>query len=291
MYDTVSSKERCKRTASVHEESIDLKKSNGKEGEKVKLATYNIWNSEEGMPARREAICREIVEIGADLICLQEVADDKTAETIAAKAGFDFLFFDSYENEQEGLCIVSKMPFEKTESWCHDMNAIFVRFHYQSREIGIVNLHLPWDSVRERERQIARIVTRINEQELDAAFLLGDFNCSETSDVHRYLKGDCLLSGEEANPRWYDLAEAYAEISETAAESTLNFRENPRFQNNTIETNERFDRIILRNTYPEEFPVLKQCILFGKTIYEDIKCSASDHYGVMADIEFGGELG
>lgn len=257
----------------------------------MKLATYNIWNAEDGMPARREAIRQEILDVGVDLICLQEIADKKMAETITAQTGFDSVFFATYENEDEGLCIASKLPFDKKESWLHDANAIYADFYHQGRKIGIVNLHLPWDSVRERERQIARIVTRINEQELDAAFLLGDFNCSETSDVHRYLKGECLLSGKEANPRWYDLAETYAEISDMAAESTLNFRENPRFQNNTIETNERFDRILLRNTYPEEFPVLKQCILFGKTIYEDIKCSASDHYGVMAEIEFGGELG
>lgn len=255
----------------------------------MKLATYNIWNSEEGMPARTETIWQEILKVGADLICLQEVADDKTAETIAAKAGFEYLFFDSYENEQEGLCIASKIPFEEKESWCYDTKAIFVCFHCRNKRIGIVNLHLPWDSVRERERQIVRIVSRINEKELDVAFLFGDFNCSETSDVHRYLKGDCLLAGEEANPRWYDLAESYAEISDTAAESTLNFRENPRFQTNTIETDERFDRILLRNTYPEEFPVLKQCVVFGKTIYEHINCSASDHYGVMAEIKLGGE--
>lgn len=255
----------------------------------MKLATYNIWNSENGMPARQEAICREIVESGAELICLQEVADKKMAELIAAKAGFNILFFDSYEKEQEGLCIVSKMPFEETESWFHDVNALFVSFHYQGRKIGIVNLHLPWDSVRERERQIAWIVSRINELELDAAFLLGDFNCSESSDVHRFLKGDCLLSGREAKPCWYDLAESYAEITGTEADCTLNFRENPRFQNNTIETNARFDRILLRNTYPEEFPVLKMCSTFGKTIYDNTRLSASDHYGVIAEIGFGGE--
>lgn len=98
----------------------------------MKLATYNIWNSEEGMPARTETIWQEILKVGADLICLQEVADDKTAETIAAKAGFEFLFFDSYENEQEGLCIASKIPFEEKQSWCYDTKAIFVCFHYRS---------------------------------------------------------------------------------------------------------------------------------------------------------------
>lgn len=255
----------------------------------MKIATYNIWNSEDGMPARKKAIRQEILDIGADLICLQEVSDYKTAEMIAAQTGFGSFFFDAYKNGKEGLCIASKLPLDKKESWLHDANAIYADFYFQGRKIGVVNLHLPWDSVLERERQIVEIVSCIGERELDAAFLLGDFNCSETSDVHRFLVGDCLLAGKEAKPRWYDLAESYAEISGRAAESTLNFRENPRFQNNTIETNARFDRILLRNTYPEEFPHLKRCVTFGKTICRDTKLSASDHYGVMVEIEFGEE--
>ena len=45
---------------------------------------------------------------------------------------------------------------------------------------------------------------------------------------------------------------------------TLNFRENPRFKNNIIETNSRYDRILLRNTYPCEFTILRKCTTFGK---------------------------
>ena len=79
-------------------------------------------------------------------------------------------------------------------------------------------MHLPWDSVAERERQIVEIVKTISERQCDYIYIVGDFNCDDSSD---------------------------AEV-----ECTLNFRENPRFRNNTIETNVRFDRILLRNTYP-----------------------------------------
>ena len=79
------------------------------------------------------------------------------------------------------------------------------------------------------------------------------------------------------------------EVPNKAAECTLNFRENPRFRNNTIELNARFDRIMLRNPYPEDFPVLESCAVFGKTVYEDIHLEASDHYGVVVEVlEFVG---
>lgn len=103
------------------------------------------------------------------------------------------------------------------------------------------------------------------------ARLIAD-NCTDTSDVQRFLIGDCSLTNVEAAPCRYDLA--------------LNFRENPRFMNNTIELNARFDRILLRNTYPYEFPMLKECSVFGKRIYTDINLSASNHYGVVMEMDY-----
>ena len=41
----------------------------------MKLATYNIWNSSAGMPLRFTQIVNEIVNLDADIICLQEVTD------------------------------------------------------------------------------------------------------------------------------------------------------------------------------------------------------------------------
>lgn len=40
----------------------------------MKIATYNIWNSESGMPYRIKYIVNEIKLINADVICLQEVS-------------------------------------------------------------------------------------------------------------------------------------------------------------------------------------------------------------------------
>ncbi len=39
----------------------------------MQIATYNIWNSEMGVPYRTGCIIREISGAEADVICLQEV--------------------------------------------------------------------------------------------------------------------------------------------------------------------------------------------------------------------------
>ena len=73
------------------------------------------------------------------------------------------------------------------------------------------------------------------------------------------------------------------------APATLDFRQNPRWgvvqTKNTIEVNQRFDWIMMKNPYPLEFPKLKQCSLFGTEISGETGLAASDHYGVCAEIQ------
>ena len=88
----------------------------------MKIATYNIWNSESGMPYRIKYIVNEIKLINADVICLQEVSSRKLAEGIAANADYPYWYFDN------------------------------------SQKIAVVNVHLPWDSVLISEHQIIKIV-------------------------------------------------------------------------------------------------------------------------------------
>ena len=67
-----------------------------KESLNLKIATYNIWNSESGMPYRIKYIVNEIKLINADVICLQEVSSRKLAEGIAANADYPYWYFDNY---------------------------------------------------------------------------------------------------------------------------------------------------------------------------------------------------
>lgn len=250
----------------------------------MKIATYNVWNSECGMPFRRQYIIHEIRAADADVLCLQEIRSKWMAEEIASKAGYPYCFFDHYKNE-EGLCVLSRISFAECDSWLGTANAIYCSIIWKDKMWSVINLHLPWDSVVERERQIVNILNAVDGKQSDYIYMAGDFNCPDTSDVHRFLTGDCLLNRKEAKPRWYDLALAYAESTNSAVECTLDFRRNPRFVNNTIELNARYDRILLRNTYPNEFPILKSCITFGQRVYEQANLAASDHYGVMAELE------
>jgi len=121
-----------------------------------------------------------------------------------------------------------------------------------------------------------------------ANLFAGDFNCSDTSSVHRFLCGEQSLCGHDAY--CFDLAQAYAAQSMTPPEPTLAFRENPRWgivdPPNTLEKNERFDRIYLANPYPKAAPALHAFGVFGKEISEETRLAPSDHWGVYACLDF-----
>lgn len=247
------------------------------------LATYNIWNSDDGMPFRAECIVKEIQKIKPDILCLQEVKDKTMAYELADKLEMS-CYFINYENNEEGICVLSTYPIIEKEDWT-DVNAQYVTVQYNLKTWGIVNTHLPWDSVIKREKYISKIVSGLAEKNCDYVFILGDFNSGNDSNVFRMLKGECSLYETEANPCYYDLALASAQVSGVTVKSTLDFQNNPRFHENTIEISQRFDRIFLRNTYPVEFPRLVECDVFGTKVYSEIDLCASDHYGVYAVVE------
>ena len=83
------------------------------------------------------------------------------------------------------------------------------------------------------------------------------------------------------------MAEAYAERCNRAPDNTLDIKSNPRWKGlKSVEVSRRYDRILVRNTYPMDLPILEKCETFGKNISEKSGYAASDHYGVYADINF-----
>ena len=247
----------------------------------MRIATYNIWDSETGMPMRFRQLIDEIIRIKADIICLQEVSDHEKHNVFSSLCGYNY----SYWQAQTGLSILSRYPIEKTADFEYGTSA-YIQF--ESKTLLVINVHLPWEKASLREKAIVDIAESISSMKADYTLLMGDFNSSEKSSVYRFLTNEQSLLGADAY--YFDLAEAYAEMIGTKALTTLNFRENPRWgiaePKNTIEVNQRFDWILLKNPYPAGLPELKSCAIFGTEILEETHLAASDHYGIMVEIEF-----
>lgn len=247
----------------------------------MKIATYNIWDDEAGMPIRFQQLIFEINGINADIICLQEVADREKSDMIKYSCGYAY----SHWQAKAGVSILSKYPIERVFDFEYGTSACV---QFTSKRLHIINVHLPWDRMTLREKAIVDIAKHAENVKADFTLLMGDFNSAEDSSVHRFLTNEQSLLGSDAC--FFDMAEVFAELTDGEKLATLNFRDNPRWgvvqPKNTIEVNQRFDWILLKNPYPAEFPILKDCAIFGTEISDNTCLAASDHYGVIVEIEF-----
>lgn len=166
---------------------------------------------------------------------------------------------------------------------CAALNAVI---DHEGKRVSVTNLHLPWDSALEKERQIVAIDRFAHAQEADIRLLTGDFNGSENSSVHRFLTGEQSLLGCEARPYWFELSSTFAAIHGQSLPPTLDFRHNPRWGGrNTTEIPFAADRIyvMLREATDD----LRQVWRFGMDVSPESRLAPSDHYGVAAEIIFG----
>jgi endonuclease/exonuclease/phosphatase family metal-dependent hydrolase len=253
----------------------------------MRLATYNIWNENKGRGDRTEQIIDEVVSVNADIIGLQEVTMP-TFKALVEKSGYQYHTFSMYRDENEGLAFFSKFPIEEmfflntSPEYAHSA-ALHILINADGFIFSVTNLHLPWDSILEKEKQIVAIDNFIKLQKDKANFfiMMGDFNCTLTSSVHNYLIGEQSLLGQESKPYWFDCASTYAAINGLENKATLDFQKNPRWTDNTTEMPVVYDRILVIGGED-----LLYTDIFGTIISPNTGLAASDHYGVFADINF-----
>lgn len=244
------------------------------------------------MDRRFELLVHEINTVNADIIGLQEVTPFFYETYLAQNANYPSHIYEKYSGEEEGLAILSKYPI-LVSHFLHNFKehgfsqALNILIEADGRKGSFTNLHLPWDSALEKERQICAIDRYLHTQheENDLLILAGDFNGGMNSSVHRYLVGGQSLNGQEAKPYWDELATAYSAISGVPVKATLDPVTNPRWSGKkSIYPPMAMDRIYTMEC-GEDISLESFCI-FGTDIDADSGLAPSDHYVVAAQIEF-----
>jgi endonuclease/exonuclease/phosphatase family metal-dependent hydrolase len=258
----------------------------------MRIASYNLWNSDRGMPERGLHLVDTIKEVKPDIIGLQEVKNKAQFNYIEAELNMLHGVFFEHKGrvieaepwkENEGLAIFSN--YQILDSTYMEY-AMFALIDYSSTKILVVNLHLPWDSVLAKEKCILAINREIMKYKSDFRFILGDFNCSENSSVHQFLKGDRSLNYEEVYHYWTDLAEVAEEFLDVPKESTINLKTNPRWGRRVLaDKSTRVDCIFMHDCFPNDYPIPKGFQYFGKCVNSDTNLCPSDHYGVCVDLQ------
>lgn len=251
----------------------------------MRAATYNVWNNENG--DRRERFLQlrdEIRRLDADVIGLQEVTP-QFFEEVLENLGYAHCLYCQYPQEEEGLAILSRYPIMESKTLYEDEKyehslAVHAVLQVKHLRLSFTNVHLPWNSVLNREKQIVAIDRYIHEQHADFSILLGDFNAGMNSSVNGYLQGDQTLNGCEASPCWNELASAYAARMNRHVEPTLDPIRNPRWAGKNAPFAPMVtDRIYVMESW--DSVELKSAGIFGTEVSGENQLAPSDHYGVL----------
>ena len=266
----------------------------------MKIATYNVWNDTGNIDVRTAHLIREINNVDADIIGLQEVLPDFW-DNLIKHTDYKYHVFRMFRHRSDGLAILSKYPFE-SEFFLYDseefQNSLALNITFKTNEMifSVTNVHLPWDSILIKEKQIVAVNEYISRQNnVDYPFLLGDFNCSYHSSIHNFLSGEQSLLNREVgsgNDIWCDLAEIHAALNGYDVMPTLDFTNNPRFKDSHPKKYipVAYDRIYLMDKKTDNKQKLEYKIenvrIFGTDISPETGLSPSDHYGLLAEVDF-----
>ena len=262
----------------------------------MRFATYNVWYP--NINIRAEQLLAEIDKVDADVIGLQEVPP-AFYEEIVQKSKYKHckyvLYVDEPEEEKMGLAFLCKHPIIEHFSLfgsAENGNSIAQNIIFEAGGIrfSVTNVHPPWDSALAKEKQIVAVDRFVHAQKDKAHFfvLLGDFNSTLNSSVHRYLLGDQSLLGNESKPYWNDLAGSHAALNHYTVAPTLDFVNNPRWRGeNTVYIPDTCDRIYVMESFHWDYSFRLQDVnVFGTEISPKTGYAPSDHYGVLAEANF-----
>lgn len=260
---------------------------------RVRCITLNLEGLEhDWFGTRFDIVVAGLRKYRPDVVCFQEstvrYGDGiyNQAQAIAEAAGFNSVAFAPYGNPTEimspnqgGVAVISPWPIRATRNrrlpTAHDAPpdarvALLVTFQLPSGTLDVVNTHLSWQPVEGplRLTQLGMVIDEFSSNEWTSpvarALLVGDFNATEQEPAIHL-----------ANER---LKDAYRAVCKDTPGYTW-VRSNPMNVDWRNMPDRRLDYIFC----PRDVKVARAKLVFNNS--DGCGC-ASDHYGLLADLEW-----
>jgi endonuclease/exonuclease/phosphatase family metal-dependent hydrolase len=197
----------------------------------LRVITLNFWGTEPPLERRIELAVRQLRALSPDVICMQEVrpldglAGRTTADVIAEQLAMHAHYAKSCEWQagdasmtkpgQEGLAIISRAPLEDARTLpLPEGRTADTRLLLSGRVttaggpvwVHTTHLHYRLDDGLAREKQVLAIDAEIRalgrDKDSSPQILCGDFNATPDSDEIRFLRGLTTLDGRRTH--WQD---------------------------------------------------------------------------------------
>ncbi len=255
----------------------------------MKIASFNIWNSDQNYYIRMQMLRQRLYELQVDVIALQEVRDEALVHKLSTFCDLPFYAWKKYEDCQEGIAILSKYPISDVvtnRDATRNNHIMSATLTVDDAKWRITNVHLDWEHAHNKEFGIVEAVEMSEKVNCPYSVMLGDFNAHPISSIHIFLSGQQSLQGKST--RWIDLAESFARRSDTKCEITMDFFNNPRWRDDFLmDIPERYDWILLRDLDSATTPPIRltDFSIFGQEEIDGI--TISDHYGILCELGGG----
>ena len=270
----------------------------------IRIASLNLLNSDYNLETRINNLIAELETVNPDVLCLQEVMDERTyhtLETIADTLGYKSSYHAINAPQMHtgvlfGNAILiktahatSSILYENQLDIYNPAPIITTTFTHNKYNVHVINAHLAWGSNSSglRTRQAEKIsqhaaTTRANDPKSIILFA-GDLNAIENSGTVRYLQGlDETRTGETT--LWIDawLANGNTNNQITSNPTTpLGVLTASKFGGGTDNYPKR--RIDYIFSYEYCYGRAGYPTTFQRFADNDSK-EISDHYGIYADI-------
>ncbi len=284
-------------------------------GANLRVVTLNFWGTEPPLDRRLALAIAQLRALAPDVVCLQEcrpldgVAGRTTAEAIADALGFaaHYAVAVSWEDGvhgklpagQEGLAVIAKqigdvrvVPLpEPRPGDARILLSAQVASEGGPIWVHTTHLHYKLDDGVARERQVLAIDAAIRELGRDTTsapqILCGDMNAVPDSDEMRFLRGLTTLDGRRTHfqDAWLRLhrepgpgdgpAQGITWSSENALTRPLR----------SLDIDRRIDYVYVTSRKKDGRATIHDCrVVLTEREGTDGIC-ASDHYGVLADVQ------
>ena len=279
----------------------------------LRAVTLNFWGTQAPLDRRLELAARQLAELAPDVIGMQEVrpldgqSGRTTADVLAERLGLDKVYAVavSWADDllgpgiaagEEGLAILSRFPvLEQRVTQLPQPRPTEARILLSARiaaPTGAVwlhttHLHYRLDDGVAREEQVVAIdqVVRSLGREADdlPQIVCGDFNAPPDADEIRFLRGLTTLAGRRTH-----FQDAWLRVRPDEPGFTWS-SENPQTRPlRSLDLDRRIDYVFVTTRRRDGRGTVREVQLVLDQRDDDGVC-ASDHYGVMAEIQIAAD--
>jgi endonuclease/exonuclease/phosphatase family metal-dependent hydrolase len=242
------------------------------------VLTLNLWNINEPLEARHQALESGLKQLRPDIVCLQEADRDpksgqRQSELVAIMCGH------AHVVDENGLAIVSSNPILRSSNvplpkfpGDFPRHALSAELSIGGQPLLVTNTHLAYlpEMIEERQRQAEMLLTAIENRystgNQTAKILCGDFNDTADSPAVR-----AVMDGKD------DFQDVFAERFPNCKGITYSCRN--RYVDPSWTLDQRIDYIFASRDL-----AIKDCsVVFDGNNGFDL---ASDHFGVFCNLAF-----